>query len=391
MDDPFQVKVPFTWCSNNFVTAALQQHMLYAEASGDTSFREQEAALRDWLFGCNPWGTSMIIGLPPGADYPGYPHSSYTVKLGVPVYGGLIDGPVWSRIFTSLKGVSLLRPDPYSVFQKGKAVYHDDIGDYSTNEPTMDGTACLSYVLSTLEKEGLRQTISNKGMISDENGAIIRMDKNKKTVYLIFSADEFGEGAKRILDVLKKKSIKGSFFLTGNYLRNPSNSRAVSRMIAENHFIGPHSDRHLLYADWVKRDSLLVSKETFISDIAANYEELRNRKVAITGTRYFLAPYEWYNSAISQWVSDLGLQLINLTPGTWTNADYTTPDMTNYISSDILLQRLKEFELKQENGLNGAFVLVHLGTDARRTDKLYDRLDDLITYFISKGYGFNRL
>ena len=29
-------------------------------------------------------------------------------------------------------------------------VYHDDAGDYSTNEPTMDGTASLIYYLSSL-------------------------------------------------------------------------------------------------------------------------------------------------------------------------------------------------------------------------------------------------
>jgi endoglucanase len=58
--DPFMVKIPFVWCSNNYVAAALTQHRLYAEVTGDDQFRETEAALRDWLFGCNPWGTSMI-------------------------------------------------------------------------------------------------------------------------------------------------------------------------------------------------------------------------------------------------------------------------------------------------------------------------------------------
>ncbi|MCK7533292.1 MAG: glycoside hydrolase family 9 protein [Marinilabiliales bacterium] len=29
-------------------------------------FDHMEAAMRDWLFGCNPWGTSMICGLPAG-------------------------------------------------------------------------------------------------------------------------------------------------------------------------------------------------------------------------------------------------------------------------------------------------------------------------------------
>jgi len=156
-DDPFQVKVPFIWCSNNYVVAALAMHMFYAEATGDKSFRYQEAALRDWLFGCNPWGTSMICGLPEGGDFPEFPHSAFTLHLGVTTEGGLIDGPVYSRIYKSLIGIRLLKPDTYERFNKGMVVYHDDIGDYSTNEPTMDGTACLTLVLSMIEKEGIRQ------------------------------------------------------------------------------------------------------------------------------------------------------------------------------------------------------------------------------------------
>jgi hypothetical protein len=57
------------------------------------------------------------------------------------VRGGLVDGPVYRRIFESLRGVSITEPDPFAAFQDDRAVYHDDIKDYSTNEPTMDGTA----------------------------------------------------------------------------------------------------------------------------------------------------------------------------------------------------------------------------------------------------------
>ena len=46
-----------------------------------------------------------------------------------PVRGGLVDGPVYERIFRSLKGVSITQPDPLAAFQD-QAVYHDDNGDY---------------------------------------------------------------------------------------------------------------------------------------------------------------------------------------------------------------------------------------------------------------------
>ena len=47
--------------------------------------------------------------------------------------------------------------EDYARFQPTLMVYHDAIGDYSTNEPTMDGTACLTYYLSALEADGAKQ------------------------------------------------------------------------------------------------------------------------------------------------------------------------------------------------------------------------------------------
>jgi len=390
-DDPFNVKVPFTWCSNNFVTAALTQHILYYEATDDKRFLESEAALRDWLFGCNPWGTSMICGLPEGGDFPRFTHSSVTFLRHVITYGGLVDGPVYSRIFNSLKGVGLLRPDSYVPFQNGKVVYHDDIGDYSTNEPTMDGTASLSFTLSSLEKEGLKQTKKEPGVITDRYGAIIRKNINAKEIYLIFSADEYGEGATHILNVLSDKNIKASFFLTGNYLRNPANSSVIGRIISDSHFLGPHSDKHLLYMPWENRDSLLVSREVFQADLKSNFNEIKKKGAPVPSSRFFLAPYEWYNSSIASWTADMGVRLINFSPGSGTNADYTTPEMSSYRSSEELMNNLKKFEASEQNGLNGAFILVHLGTDPTRTDKFYNKLKEILEYFSSKGYSFKKL
>lgn len=51
----------------------LTQCRLYRETTGDDTYAEMEASLRDWLFGCNPWGTSMIVELPLYGDYPRNP------------------------------------------------------------------------------------------------------------------------------------------------------------------------------------------------------------------------------------------------------------------------------------------------------------------------------
>lgn len=153
-DDPFLNGVPFIWCSNNLVAAAITQARLYHQISGDDTYMEMEAALRDWLLGCNPWGTSMICGFPAGGDSPTRPHSAYVDIMKDVPYGGLVDGPIYRNIYESLRGIRLIYTDDYAPFQFGAAVYHDDPGDYSSNEPTMDGTASLSFYLSAMQKLG---------------------------------------------------------------------------------------------------------------------------------------------------------------------------------------------------------------------------------------------
>lgn len=154
--------IPFIWCSNNLTTSFAIQCYLYRELSGDNSYLELEQSSFDWLFGVNPWGTSMVYGLPANGDTPADPHSAFTQKYKFPIDGGLIDGPVYGSIYNNLIGIKLYQPDEYAEFQSKLVVYHDDYGDYSTNEPTMDGTASLIYLLAAKEKESREVTSAKK-------------------------------------------------------------------------------------------------------------------------------------------------------------------------------------------------------------------------------------
>jgi len=149
----FRVGIPFIWCSNNLMSAYATQAFLYRRMTGDERFREYEMAALDWLFGANPWGTSMVIGLPWSGTWPHDPHSVMAKQIGVETQlGGLVDGPVYRSIYGSLRGIHLFDADEYAPFNTGFIVYHDDMGDYSTNEPIMDGTAMLTYVLAGLAR-----------------------------------------------------------------------------------------------------------------------------------------------------------------------------------------------------------------------------------------------
>jgi len=148
-ENPFLVGIPFIWCSNNLAAAFVTQCLLYEKMTGDIQYRELMAAHRDWLLGCNPWGVSQFVGIPEtGGNTPQYPHSAITLETGRQITGGLNDGPVYTSIYKKLKGIRLFNKDQYAPFQSDIVVYHDDIGDYSTNEPTLDGTAEAVYFFS---------------------------------------------------------------------------------------------------------------------------------------------------------------------------------------------------------------------------------------------------
>lgn len=392
-DHPFMFGIPGIWCSNNLTTAMLTQCILYRELTGDTTYQEMEGSLRDWLLGCNPWGVSMIVELPKGGTFPTQPHSFIIkYKMGNTT-GGLVDGPVYSTIFGGLLGIHTDGGVNYEEFQPGDLVYHDSTHDYSTNEPTMDGTASLTFPLSYYQREGreLQNKVSGAAVLPDRNiyrdGGIIRTDPSVRHIDFVFTAADKVDGADRIISTLRKYNIKGGFFFTGEFFELYPD--VVRRLVAEGHYVGSHSYGHLLYAPWGKRDSLLVTRQEFEEDMFKSYKVLR--EFGITDAPYFIPPYEHYNATISSRARQLGLQVINYTPGTLTNGDYTTPGMSRYFSSKEILGKIREYERTDPDGLNGHIMLIHFGTDPSRTDKFYDKLPGLIRELRRKGYSFTPL
>lgn len=248
----------------------------------------------------------------------------------------------------------------------------------------------LIYAFTTLAwmQSGLGQiSYTDQGM--SVHGGIVRGSVNDKSVALVFTGDEYFEGYDKVLGHLRAMNVKAGFFMTGRMYRHPEAAALIRRTQKDGHYLGPHSDMHLLYNDWTKRDSLLVTKDSMQQDLKYNLEVMKSFGIHHRD-RLFIPPYEWWNQAVAAWTSELGWKIISFTPGTYTNADYTTPDMGNtYRSSDTLLQRL--FRKESTDGLNGAILLIHLGTDARRTDKLYDRLPEMIDTMKHRGYQFVRI
>jgi len=222
-------------------------------------------------------------------------------------------------------------------------------------------------------------------------GAVVRGDSTRPWLALVFTGDEYADGATHIIDILEQQQVKASFFFTGNFYRDPGFQTVIKTLQKNGHYLGGHSDRHLLYCDWVKRDSLLVTKELFTKDLLDNYRAMMAFGIAMDDAPYFLPPYEWYNDSIASWTRDMGLQLVNLTYGTLSHADYTVPGTDGYRGSSEIFRSILDYESSEPSGLNGFILLMHIGTDPERTDKLYIYLEQLVKELKLRGYRFMRI
>lgn len=221
------------------------------------------------------------------------------------------------------------------------------------------------------------------------NGAIRRGPTADRRLALVFTGHEFAEGGETILDELARHRAAGSFFLTGDFLANPKLQPLVKRIAAEGHFLGPHSDKHLLYCEWDPPQKRLVSREAFDADLSANLAKI----AGFTADRpaYFLPPYEHADAEIARWTAARGMRLVNYTYGTRSNADYTGEDARNFVPSRTILDSILRREAEGPHGLNGFLLLLHIGAGPGRTDKFASRFGELLDRLAERGYGFKRV
>lgn len=232
------------------------------------------------------------------------------------------------------------------------------------------------------------------------DGAIIRGPQDEKRLALVFTAHEYAEGAETILNELARHHAKATFFVTGTFLENTNSNRLLERMRRERHMLGPHSDRHLLYCSWDTPPKTLVEWHEFRRDLLRNATRLDPSLTLYPGnvtwpaasdSRYFLPPYEHYNRDIADWTRETGRTLINFTPGTRSNADYTGEADQNFVSSQAILDSIISKERQDPHGLNGFLLLLHLGSGPGRADKFHARFGELLDYLTGKGYQMVRV
>jgi peptidoglycan/xylan/chitin deacetylase (PgdA/CDA1 family) len=214
-----------------------------------------------------------------------------------------------------------------------------------------------------------------------DHAGTVRGDVSTKTLSLVFTGGDYADGVPTILHVCKERSVPASFFVTGDFLRK--HEAVAKSIVTAGHLLGPHSDKHLLYCDWDDRAKTLVTEEQFKTDLVKNLADLK----ALGGeSKWFLPPFEWFNEDQVKWTGELGLTLINFSPGSGSNRDYIPESDPKFTSSAKLAADILSYEQKDRNGLNGFILLLHAGS--QRTDKMTDQLDGIVAELQRRGYRF---
>jgi len=133
-------------------------------------------------------------------------------------------------------------PEPEPVVQPANPAAVTDFGAYSALDGTKLGWGPGGPVDELNRSQGaLAYQEKYGGYDADFIG------KNEKVIYLTFDQGYENGYTAPILDTLKEKGCKATFFLTGHYVN--TQPELIQRMIDEGHTLGNHSQNHPSFPD----------------------------------------------------------------------------------------------------------------------------------------------
>lgn len=208
--------------------------------------------------------------------------------------------------------------------------------------------------------ENLRYIEEYDGFYIDKNHGD---DSKEKVIYLTFDAGYENGNVEKIIDVLDKEGIKGSFFILGNLIdRAPE---LVKRMSDSGHLVCNHTVNH--------KNLVGASEELVRSEITG----LEEKYMALTGkdmAKFFRPPEGTFDKGLLKIVQSLGYKTVF-----WSFA-YADWDNSSQMAEDVAMKKIMDYLH------NGEIMLLHptSATNAKIMQKL-------ITELKAQGYRFATL
>lgn len=197
-----------------------------------------------------------------------------------------------------------------------------------------------------------------------EYDALYCADPGEKKLFITFDAGFENGNTEKILDALKKHSVKAVFFLVGNYLE--TQPELVKRMVKEGHTVGNHTYSH-------PDMSAIADEASFQNELAKNaqlYQELIGTEMP----KLYRPPQGKFCESNLRMAKKLGYHTVfwSLAYVDW----YENDQPTREEAFQKLLPRVH----------SGAVVLLH--STSKTNGEI---LDDLLTEWENQGYTFGDL
>jgi peptidoglycan/xylan/chitin deacetylase (PgdA/CDA1 family) len=195
-------------------------------------------------------------------------------------------------------------------------------------------------------------------------GELVRLQTRQHVVALTFDGGGNADGARKVLAVLRKERVTGTFFLTGHFVRAyPQLARAIGRRYP----VANHTVNHLD----LRR----------LSDAAATREVTRAEQLIRHATGrdprpYFRFPYGARDARTLRLVNQLGYASIRWTVDTWGWMGLTEQSVAG--AQRRVLRYLTP----------GEIVLMHVGSSRDHSTVDSNALPGVIRAVRARGYRF---
>ena len=225
---------------------------------------------------------------------------------------------------------------------------------------------CFNWYCRHTKGEKIPDIDPSMSFIEDHNGVYIDKSANddNKTIYLTFDAGYENGNVERILDILKAKEVKGSFFILENLAER--NGELVRRMAEEGHLICNHTATH--------RDMTTSSSiEEFQNELDRLNESVKT-KCNVEVSKFYRPPEGRFSIQNLEWAESLGYKTVF-----WSFA-YADWDNNKQPSPSSSLKKLLD------GAHPGEILLLH-PTSATNAAILADFIDALS----ARGYVFKTI
>lgn len=198
----------------------------------------------------------------------------------------------------------------------------------------------------------------------EKYGSVYRKNEDKKVIYITFDCGYETEWTDEILDVLKEKDVKASFFLNGQYIKTAPD--LVKRMLDEGHIVGNHGNNHKVMSK--------LSIEELFYEVESNNELLQQYVPGAPYMKYFRPSY----GSCSAWDMALyqAMDLENILYS-WAYYDYDPEDQ---------MDPAKALETMKKGLHNGSVLMLHtVGSTNAQV------LGDFIDYVRAEGFEIRNI